>query len=455
MATVYLKSNPSISASCPPLNILQQEVTQAYFAKREDEEQSKTTIKEHTTKAGETLSKIAKKYKVKTKDVKRTKTTKYLQVGEIVKVTTKEKTGVKVKFTKLNKANVGEEVYLVVETVHLEEEIVNINILQGQEDVLEKKDQRVTVQQDDQDVTLIKSKVGNYRNEEEVTNKDEFVNYAIVKVKLQPRTEAKQKQWKDGLECAGEKKALLYLLIDVHTENSIPDFKSEYVCYNGFKSGKDDNNVPNHFLNEEDAWFEVRQLSLDIDKGIKWLDSIDITMSERKQGEEFLTTYNNDSGNLRTDLTDEAEKQMDCSELVCRFLHKIGWSEKVKLLSTAMLYSYAIKHPKQLKINDDENYRPLKGDVFIWKSNSGGMGHTGVVVNYNEGTDVVTTVESITSNNLANENSKAFQRENNKYYKFNFGGVIKCVWNRKEYHLIGHKKTGYSSCRFYTPLKEI
>ncbi len=259
MPTVYLSSNPSISASCPPLKPRQQEVTKAYFAKREEDEQYKTSVKDHTTKAGETLSKIAKNYNVDAKNVKRTKTTKYLQVGEIVKVTTKEKTGVKVKFTKLDKATVGEDVYIVVETLHLEDEIVNINVLQGQEDVLVKKDELVTVQQNDQDVTLIKTKVGNYCEEDNITNKDDFKNFAIAKIKLQPKTETKQKEWKDGLDCAGEKKALLYLLVDVHSENSIPNFKSQYVLYKGFKSGKDNNPIPNHFLNEDKAWFTITQ----------------------------------------------------------------------------------------------------------------------------------------------------------------------------------------------------
>ncbi len=266
MPTVYLSSNPSISAYCPPLKPKQQEVSKAYFAKREEDAQYKTAIKDHTTKAGETLSKIAKKYNVDTKDVKRTKTTKYLQVGEIVKVTAKEKTGVKVKFTKLDKATVGEDVYIVIETLHLEEETVIVNVLQGQEDVLSKKDALVTVQQDNQDVTQIKTTVGNYCNQQHVTNKDEFVNWAIAKVKLQPKAEAKQNAWKDGLECAGEKKAFLYLLVDVHSENSIPNFKSQYILYKGYKGGKDDSNVPNHFLNEEGAWFEVTN--------IKWYNPV-------------------------------------------------------------------------------------------------------------------------------------------------------------------------------------
>jgi len=260
MATAYLKEDPSVSASCAPLMVLQQEVTKAYFAKREEEAEYKTTVKDHVTKAKETLHKIAKKYNVKTSDVKRTKTTKYLQIGEVVKVTIKEKTGSKVTFTKLDKATVGEEVYIVVETLHLEEETLLINILQGEEDVLVKKDEIVTVQQDDKDISLIKVKVGNYCNEKEVTNKDEFIDKAIVKIKLKPKAEAKQKEWEDGLKCVGGAKALLYLLVDAHSENSIKNFKSEYVLYKGYKGGKDDSNAPNHFLNEDGAWFELSTL---------------------------------------------------------------------------------------------------------------------------------------------------------------------------------------------------
>ncbi len=195
---------------------------------------------------------------------------------------------------------------------------------------------------------------------------------------------------------------------------------------------------------------------LDIKSGIEWLDSIAITMQERKEGDNFKVKYKNDvNSDTRTAITDKGEESLDCSELVCRYLQKIGWSKEVKWLTTALLYSYAQKHPDKLRINDDENYKPIKGDIFLWKSNSGRMGHTGVVVAYDQNTDTVTTIEAITGNTLANENSKGFQLINkSSYYRFNFGGTIKCVWKRKEYHLIGHKKVGYTNCRFYTPLKK-
>lgn len=269
MPTVELVEDPSIRASCSPLKPLQQEVTKAYFAIREDKKaggasSSETKVIDHTTTKGQTLSKIAAQYNVELKDVKRTKTTKYLQIGEIVKVTTKEETTAtdsgtaEAKFTKVTSASVNSDVYIIVETKNLQNEKALINVLQGQEDVLGKKDTALTIQQDDADVVQIEAVVGAFAKEEDISNKDDFKDWAITKVKLAPKDEEKLKEWTDGLECAGTKKASLYLLIDVHSENSIADFKSEYVDYKGYKGSTDDSRVPNYFLNEEGEWLEVQ-----------------------------------------------------------------------------------------------------------------------------------------------------------------------------------------------------
>jgi hypothetical protein len=201
----------------------------------------------------------------------------------------------------------------------LEEETVLINILQGQEDVLAKADEMITVQQHDQDVTLIETKVGNYCNEEDITNKDEFVNWAIAKVKLQPKADPKQKEWKDGLECSGEKKALLYLLVDVHSENSIPNFKSEYVLYKGFKDGKDNNPIPNHFLNEDKAWFEIKQ-----SKTINIYHTGEISKIDLKGAEKVSYIYH-----------DKNDKQHDLGDV--KLLKVKKWEKKNKVTKTDSL----------------------------------------------------------------------------------------------------------------------
>jgi hypothetical protein len=188
---------------------------------------------------------------------------------------------------------------------------------------------------------------------------------------------------------------------------------------------------------------------LNIPAGIKWLETLHITMQERNDGKSFKVSYGHEDR-----IKKSGEDEMDCSELVSRYLQKVEWSSKVPYLVTWSLYDVAIKHPEWFEKHDSIDYKPKKGDVFLWKSLNGKMGHTGVVVDYNSTTDIVTTIESITGKSVANEKSKAFD---GKEYRFNFGGVIKCVWKRNEYHLLSHttkNKSGEvyrSSCRFYTP----
>lgn len=262
MPTVELTDDPKVNASCSPLKVLQQEVTKVYFATREEKEVfvkggDGTEVIDHKTEKGETLSKIAKKYEVELKDVKRTKNTKYLQIGEIVKVTTKGKKGKEVSFKKIDKGVLGQEVYLIAETKHLRDEKALFNILQGQEDCLSPKDKPITVQQDENDTVMLEAVVGQYC-EEEIENKDDFADWAIAKITLQPKDDDKLKEWTEGLDCVTSGKANIYVLCDVHSENSMCDFESKYVRYKGYHGGSDDSAVPNHFLNEEGAWFQVQ-----------------------------------------------------------------------------------------------------------------------------------------------------------------------------------------------------
>ncbi|WP_160557807.1 MULTISPECIES: CHAP domain-containing protein, partial [unclassified Apibacter] len=115
---------------------------------------------------------------------------------------------------------------------------------------------------------------------------------------------------------------------------------------------------------------------------------------------------------------------------------------------------YLLKH-------DDINYKPQKGDIFIWKNKSGGMGHTGVIIDYEEkkikrkneeGKEVEETLEIVTTIEAISSSETPYGMSS----KLIMGGVIKLKWLRKSNHLIGHPlKNGkgheVSPCRFYTP----
>jgi len=405
MPTAYFQHDPSKRAYCAPLEPLQQEVIKAYFATKKSKTKYKNKTKVHTTAEGETLSKIAKKYGVKTKNVERTKTTKYLQIGEKVKVTIPERIGEKVTFKKIDNAIIGEEVYIVVETLHLEDEIVLINILQGEEEVLAKLNEKVKVQQDGKDVGgQIRTQVSNYTKESDITNKDDFINLAIAKVILEPASKEKQKQWKDNLECNSQNKAKLYLLIDVHSENSIPNFKSHYIQYDGYKGKGDDSNVSNHFLNEDDTWFEVSYKSV---------------LDEMKEIVDKHIPYSQDGE--REEDTLIGWKALDCSELVMRYLYKLGAMSDLKNIYTGLMttesdFRKAIgsQNIKFVSNSKNDDFKPEKGDIFVWRTSSGG--HTGIVYDYDDTKDLVTILEAIGSggskDSSTNKNNGGYTKNN-------------------------------------------
>ena len=196
----------------------------------------------------------------------------------------------------------------------------------------------------------------------------------------------------------------------------------------------------------------VRQMmlmheGLDIKAGIDWLTTLAVTKEDLDTNPNyFKVPYKNDVATAtRTAMTEKGEEALDCSELVCRYLQKIGWSKKVKWLNTKGLYYYADKFPEHLKRHESLDYKPKIGDIFLWKKESG-MGHTGVVIEYNESTDSVTTIESISENEYPSRISKG---ENSGHEGYNFKGVIKWKWNKRTgRHLLSHKS---GICRFYTP----
>ncbi|WP_438711325.1 hypothetical protein ACSTS3_22750 [Aquimarina muelleri] len=185
---------------------------------------------------------------------------------------------------------------------------------------------------------------------------------------------------------------------------------------------------------------------LDIKAGIDWLETLSVTKSDLDSApNNYKVSYAQESGskaNLRSELTEDALSKMDCSELVCRYLNKIGWSSDIKKYTTLDLKNLANKHPEWLE-RQDENYKPKTGDIFLWRTHKG---HTGVIVDHNEATDSVTTIESISEKEYE---SRTFLGENSGHEGYDFKGVVKWKWNKRTgRHLTGHKS---GDCRFYTP----
>ena len=132
---------------------------------------------------------------------------------------------------------------------------------------------------------------------------------------------------------------------------------------------------------------------------------------------------------------------MNYSEMVGRYAAKIEWSKKPMGWTTASMIEYGRNHPKWLIQHKNANYIPKRGDIFLWR------GHTGVVIEYDEQKDIVTTIEAISStvNNEkpVNDNGKFRKRKPNIHLR----GVIKMKFKRTDYHLLGHSP---KLCYFYS-----
>lgn len=110
--------------------------------------------------------------------------------------------------------------------------------------------------------------------------------------------------------------------------------------------------------------------------------------------------YKYGGGASRTSLDVKGTAEMDCSEFMSRFIQKACGLEKVPEYTTELMNNWI----KNEKFGDDNleyidgskkiDFKDIQpGDVFLWRTESGG--HTGVVVSYNSATDLVTVIEAI------------------------------------------------------------
>lgn len=109
----------------------------------------------------------------------------------------------------------------------------------------------------------------------------------------------------------------------------------------------------------------------------------------------------------RQSLSPEGLKNLDCSETVGIYLHKLGVMPTLVAIHTGLMltqkdFRKAIGSDNIDFIpgSDKAGFKPQRGDIFVWRK---GAGHTGIVYNYNAGTDLVTILEAIGNVGSADE----------------------------------------------------
>lgn len=104
---------------------------------------------------------------------------------------------------------------------------------------------------------------------------------------------------------------------------------------------------------------------------------------------------------IRNSLSEKGLKGLDCSETVSIYLTKLGITTGVKEINTGIMttqkdFRKAIDSDNIDFVigSDSDDFKPNRGDIFVWRR-SDGVGHTGIVYNFNEETDLITILEAI------------------------------------------------------------
>lgn len=111
----------------------------------------------------------------------------------------------------------------------------------------------------------------------------------------------------------------------------------------------------------------------------------------------------------RSKLSAEGLKNLDCSETVAIYLHKLGVMPTFVAIHTGLMTTEGDLRKAIGSNNIDfvpgseaSGFKPMRGDVFVWRRKDG-VGHTGIVYSYDPAKDLVTILEAIGNVGSADE----------------------------------------------------
>ncbi len=109
----------------------------------------------------------------------------------------------------------------------------------------------------------------------------------------------------------------------------------------------------------------------------------------------------------RAKLSPEGLKNLDCSETVGIYLHKLGVMPTFVAIHTGLMLSekdfrkaIGSDNIDFIPGSKEAGFKPKRGDIFVWRA---GAGHTGIVYKYDAAKDLVTILEAIGNVGSADE----------------------------------------------------
>jgi len=296
MPTLKFKDFPNIFKTITPLSIVRPKVTKAYFAEATIEEievESESGEQDneiYTVESGDTLSKIANKKGttvaaiIESDETITTANQNSLNIGQEITlpilVAGKEKKK-KITFKKVDTGNLGQEIYVIVETELLQGKTMAINVRQGKKKGIEEQDENIMLK-DDQDNynTMVKTTIGGMC-ETDYLNKDDFADQAIFKITIDSSDKEKKDGWIKSLNDATDKKTLLYILADAHTLEGQTELNIQYLgdTEEGEIRGE---KITNRWLDTDGQWFKFKLSSCGCDRDLTEQEVKDIIIAMRK-----------------------------------------------------------------------------------------------------------------------------------------------------------------------------
>jgi len=131
-------------------------------------------------------------------------------------------------FNQIKRAQLTDEVYIVIETQYAKDMLIQIDVLQGEHDGIECKDDLINVMNLDGEGP-IRVTVGEWSKDDDIANKEDFTDYAIANVKLRPTEEEALEDWRKKFLDIPNKLTYLYLRVDAHTHNA--NFEKDQIIY--------------------------------------------------------------------------------------------------------------------------------------------------------------------------------------------------------------------------------
>lgn len=216
----------------------------------------------------------------------------------------------------------------------------------------------------------------------------------------------------------------------------------------------DDRSTTAREVKEKDSMktiFRVKECKLlnPVDDEVKSNDSS--VLEEMKKLVDKHIPYSQEG--VRNKLDEEGLKNLDCSETVGIYLHKLGVMPTYKAIDTSTMTTQknfrntiGTENIDLVSGSEKSDFKPQRGDIFVWRKGSAGPGHTGIVYHYDAAKDIVTILEAIGSVGAVSESD---QVKNGGYSGKGCSRTAK--YSRLKGALYGHKGwAGYFRPKNYT-----